>query len=523
MPTTRQPSPSEEFLVRSSHAQFRMRRRRKFINIVVLVSLVILACAIFFGFRQETRIAGAKYLWVQMMPDEEGTPGGRLVRAIVSRGGDCPVITQDGKTTPMNPRPAAVRAAFPILLCENVIVARSDAWVGSQLLPARPVEPNDIVVLGDTGCRMVYWQIQPCRSVDDWPFAKIASIAAGKLSDQQGQSFILHLGDLHYREHQCADSSSRCGGSPFGDNWETWEKEFFEPAQPLLLSAPWIIMRGNHEDCNRAGAGWVFLFALPGRQKTADACDSEPISYNVSIGKTEETPSRSRILLVIDTSDEKNTYKIEERCKQYMKLLEPLDKTGPEYWLAMHQPLWLRELNGRPQKPAASAKRPCKKTGSAITAIRDKFEARQNERLARVTLAGDTHAFQFFWPKTASTPIQIIAGNGGTALDTLCKAEKREKTDEKCKDKRDDEKANDTYRQINGPTKVPDQDVKSYGIDGSSLTFVEHGFTVMHRNASTWTATEFGSDGRNIAACRFSEALVTETSSDKLPGCDSSS
>jgi hypothetical protein len=48
-------------------------------------------------------------------------------------------------------------------------------------VPARADEPNDIVVLGDTGCRMVYWQIQPCRDPSDWPFAKVAKSASRKV------------------------------------------------------------------------------------------------------------------------------------------------------------------------------------------------------------------------------------------------------------------------------------------------------------------------------------------------------
>ena len=163
-----------------------------------------------------------------------------------------------------------------------------------MLFPARADEPNDIVVLGDTGCRMVYWQIQPCRDPADWPFAKVAASASRKVVT--GRSFILHVGDFHYRENPCIDSSTECGTSPYGDNWATWQEEFFEPAKPLLLAAPWVIMRGNHEDCARAGAGWIFLFALPGQYGSAAACDSKGRMYQVNIGNTDEEPARPRIL-----------------------------------------------------------------------------------------------------------------------------------------------------------------------------------------------------------------------------------
>ena len=53
-----------------------------------------------------------------------------------------------------------------------------------------------------------------------------------------------------------------CAGSPFGDNWPTWQADFFAPAQPLLRAAPWVVVRGNHEDCSREGLGW-FRFLDP--------------------------------------------------------------------------------------------------------------------------------------------------------------------------------------------------------------------------------------------------------------------
>jgi Calcineurin-like phosphoesterase len=494
-------------------------RHRKFIGTIVLLSLVILACAviffifIFFEFRRQTRIAEVKHFWVQMMPDKNpGVAGGRLLRAIVSEGERCPTVSEDDRVITMHRRPAPARAAFPVLLCETELRGDSLARLGNRTLPVRQIEPNDIVVIGDTGCRLVYYsKDQSCLDNDEWPFRKIAASATEKVS---GRSFVLHVGDFHYREHPCADSSSRCGGSPYGDNWETWEAEFFEPADLLLRAAPWIIVRGNHENCDRAGAGWLFFFALPGQRRTDDACEDSLAGRTVSIGRTDD--GRPRSLLVLDTSDEKNTYKVKVLCDDYLKALEPLDQTGSEFWVAMHQPLWKRNMNGR-MDGAESKKQPCEESKSAITAIRERFETRQNERLAKLVLAGDTHAFQFFWPKTASTPIQIIAGNGGTALDTLCEVAELKVTDENCKD-RSEQGDDKKYRQVKEEKRLADQTVRSFGIEGSGLTFVQQGFTVLHRDRSTWTATQFDSAGGKIVDCRFSEGLST-AASDSMPGC----
>ena len=52
--------------------------------------------------------------------------------------------------------------------------------------------------------------------------------------------------------------------------------------------------------------------------------------------------------------------------------------------------------------------------------IREKFEMAKDKRIARLVFAGDNHAFQFIWPTDGLSPeYRIIAGNGGTKLDTL--------------------------------------------------------------------------------------------------------
>jgi hypothetical protein len=462
-----------------------------------------------------------QYVWVQLMPDEDGKPGGRLVRAIGPENATCPTITQGGSSFRMHERVPAVQAAFPILLCERVLIDNGEARIGSTVLPARATEPNDIIVLGDTGCRMVYYQSQPCRDPEDWPFAKIAQSASRKVA--AGRSFILHLGDFHYRENPCIDSSTRCGASPYGDQWATWKEEFFEPAKPLLLAAPWVIMRGNHEDCARAGAGWIFLFALPEQYDRGSACDSKGGMYQISIGTTDETPLRPRILAVMDTADEKNSFSADKNCELYRKLSGGLRADDPEHakqevWLALHQPLWGRNMNGEQEtgthyldknhldkngapdddKPLDCIKG---KTGSALPVLRERFEMAKDKRIARLVLAGDNHAFQFFWPASGPMPIQMIAGNGGTKLDKLSPLLQPPGTPVLPDDKRDPDAS---------PPEV--RPVTSWSIAGSNFVLMQHGFTVMQRLGTLWAATEFDRDGKKLAACRFSEALLPKPS-----------
>src|SRR4029078_370637 len=56
-----------------------------------------------------------------------------------------------------------------------------------------------------------------------------------------------------------AAGNAGCARSPYGDDWPTWKADFFAPAAPALRAAPWIVVRGNHQICRRAGPGYFRL------------------------------------------------------------------------------------------------------------------------------------------------------------------------------------------------------------------------------------------------------------------------
>ena len=72
-----------------------------------------------------------------------------------------------------------------------------------------------------------------------------------------------------------------CAGSPYGDNWAVWQKDFFDPAAPLLAAAPWVLVRGNHELCSRGGHGW---FRLLDPHPETDGCTETTSPYALRIG-----------------------------------------------------------------------------------------------------------------------------------------------------------------------------------------------------------------------------------------------
>ena len=98
--------------------------------------------------------------------------------------------------------------------------------------------------------------------------------------------------------------ASRLRGSPWGYGFDVWQADFFQPARRLLASAPWIVVRGNHESCNRAGQGWWrFLDTRPvAPQQNCNLAADDDIGnysapYAVPLGRNADTQ-----FLVFDSS-----------------------------------------------------------------------------------------------------------------------------------------------------------------------------------------------------------------------------
>lgn len=191
-------------------------------------------------------------------------------------------------------------SAFELLTCEARIPPGTlHASVDGRALALPRARPERIVVIGDTGCRLMKnGAYQDCNDPAAYPFARIAALAAAWQPD-----LVIHVGDYHYRENACPAERPGCAGSPWGYGWDTWNADFFTPAQPLLRAAPWVMARGNHESCQRAGQGFRrFLDAYPlqgGRDcnnAADDAAGNHSDPYAVALGDGAQ-------LIVLDTSN----------------------------------------------------------------------------------------------------------------------------------------------------------------------------------------------------------------------------
>jgi hypothetical protein len=186
------------------------------------------------------------YAWVQW--DADALPH---ARAIVN-GSECPKLTVGAISYPMALR-AGAQGNFTDSVCDAPYPGGAkDAHIGSIALPAVPRAPARIVVFGDSGCRLKGAEVQACNDPQRWPFAPLVRAMAALHPD-----LVIDVGDYYYRETACPTTVVDCGGSPYGDRTESWVADYFAPATPLFAAAPFIHVRGNHEDCKRSPFGWA--------------------------------------------------------------------------------------------------------------------------------------------------------------------------------------------------------------------------------------------------------------------------
>jgi calcineurin-like phosphoesterase family protein len=202
-----------------------------------------------------------------------GAGGMPQARAVVTDA-TCPTASADGHAVRMTER-APKTAAFADVVCEAEIPAAARrVRVGERELPAPARDPATVVVLGDTGCRISHVSAQSCNDPAEWPFPVSARSIAAVHPD-----LVVHVGDYLYRENACP-LLVRCADSPHGDDAAAWYADFLTPAAPLFAGAPLVLLRGNHEECARNGAGW-FRYLDP---HATTACTDATDPYAVDLG-----------------------------------------------------------------------------------------------------------------------------------------------------------------------------------------------------------------------------------------------
>lgn len=360
---------------------------------VVILSLLLVgtisANAGHVASQSATRVATADDLpaWLQFGPD-----GVLMARAMTT--GACPDLDIDGRPVVMQRR-GEVDADFAVIDCEAIVpFGAITASVNDVALPLPSGPLERIAVIGDTGCRLDQWEkkYQNCNDPAAWPFAQVAASVAAWQPD-----LIIHVGDYLYRESPCPADMPGCDGSPSGDNWDTWNADFVAPAEPLFTTAPLVLMRGNHETCDRNPEGWFRLFD-PRPYQTA--CQTYTDSYLV--------PLNGITLAALDSAEASDTRATPGETKEYVREFGLIGNAAPAgSWLVTHRPVW--SVFSEEQRDTEG------ENAAYQSAIGDKLSA----NLALI-VSGHVHSAEALsFAESSNLPPQLISGNSGTALDPM--------------------------------------------------------------------------------------------------------
>jgi len=389
-----------------------------------------------------TDVTSTPPAWVQAVA------GGYEARLITDAPA-CPKLMIDGRSRAMVER-AAPSSDFPNRVCaaKAPIGARRLA-IGRVGLPAPRARPRRLVILGDSGCRMKGLSFQHCNDPSGWPFARVAALAAARKPD-----LVIHVGDYYYREKPCPDGNAACAGSPYGDHWPTWRAEVFNPAAPLLAAAPWVFVRGNHEDCERGGRGWFRqLDAAP----AARTCPAESDTFTVRLDGVR--------LMVVDSADAEDMTAPADTVAAFARRW-PATGVGAPAWIVTHRPVWdTLRLGGLLSDSVVNATERAAVKGRDLTGV-------------QMILSGHVHNFTSL-SFGAVRPVQLIVGTGG-----------------------DEQSPNDAPPPVVGSTTVD-------GEASDVFTMGRFGYFLLEKKGAEWTGAFHDLSDRVAAVCRLRARTLT--------------
>jgi hypothetical protein len=315
----------------------------------------------------------------------------------------------DEPPPPGNTQPERKPTSFTLRACEAPWPAgAASVQVGRIALRAPAPELLRIVVIGDTGCRLKASDrdFQPCNDPAGWPFPRVLARALALKPD-----LVIHVGDYHYRESPCPAGLAACADSPWGYGDDTWQADFFKPAQALLAAAPWVFVRGNHEACSRAGQGWLrYLDAETG---TARACT--PPGPGVNEGDFTApfaVPLSPRSQLIVFDSAEVGTATPPVGSPAWTRWREQLDRVA-ELAGNRAQSLFLSHHPSFAFSPSSTGK-PGQARSGLTPLLQDANPGRLFPPGVQATVHGHLHIHQVLG-FASNQPASLVIGNGGSA------------------------------------------------------------------------------------------------------------
>lgn len=352
---------------------------------------------------------------------------------VVTLAAQCPVIIQDGVSAAMlvraqpatiAPRPIAIDSAalssdkpsaFPVLTCESTLKSGvAQVTVAETVLPVPRLQPLKILVLGDSGCRMKAEGnvFQSCNDAGKWAFPTVIKTAARFAPD-----LVIHVGDYQYRESPCPADIAACADSPWGYGWDTWQADFFSPAAPLLAAAPWVMARGNHESCARAGQGW-WRFLDPRPLQAGRNCNRADDDMQGNFSAPYAVPLGGNAQLILFDSAKAAGKPLEKKDPayvQYRQEFEQVDQLARHAEFSIfveHHPI----LGFAPEKSKAGGVEIRPGNLGLQSVLRDVHPQRLFDPHIQLLLSGHVHLFEAI-TFDSDHPMQVVSGNGGSSPD----------------------------------------------------------------------------------------------------------
>lgn len=446
------------------------------------------------------------YAYTLLVPSNKGEtlPLARVV--IDQANAKCPELVGNNKIeTQLRNNPS--KDKFPVTVCEAFIPYGEKFKVDSAnkiTLDAVTQSPSRVLIYGDSGCKS-----KDCKKGKKAkPFNTLASQGADEAAD-----LILHMGDFNYRgtggsipfngtpfavydagddapsDKQCQLDkpyySQNASDSTVPDQWSYWRDDFFKPAKDLLPKAPWVVARGNHELCSRAGPGW-FYFMGPGSSLPQAGMAQMSCPAQGSLGNPDSNvmshlnfiaPYHVELdtlnVVVMDSANACDAFAPNKTTTIYKKQFETVSgfiAQDKQNWFITHRPMWgIKKFQA---------------DNDEVETITDTLQQAVSNSLPEgidLLLAGHMHIYQALTFEGDEMPPQLVVGNSGVKLANA----------------------------KNIPATIPKVTLPG-GIDLSNgMVIKKHGYMIMELDGEGWKGKLKSKKGKILAEC----------GSDKSPVC----
>jgi hypothetical protein len=290
---------------------------------------------------------------------------------------------------------------------------------------------------------------------------------------------VLHVGDFHYRETPCPAGTPCADVTTHGFGWASWEPDFFAPMQDLFAAAPWVVVRGDHETCDRGGQGW-WRFLDPRPLVAGQDCN---LAANDVIGSYSDpyvVPLGDDVASVVfDSAIVGDTYAPSnpDAVTYWWQAQEAFAQAAP--WphtlFVNHQPILAYNSSGSKHPGKAAPGNPVLQG-----VLRSLFGTLLFPASVDAVLSGHVHLMELI-SYTEPLPPTFVAGNGGTKLNAPF--------------------SDYSAAPVPYPGMVP-------LVYQQAATF---GFMMVERDAAGWTMTAYDQTGAVLIRCAVADRVATCT------------